>query len=107
LLESISTAFAGQTVNGRVIEGDYFNDVMKSIQQVAGGSSTFGTVARWPAALQAYLSDPDQGGIRHGRQLHFEGLEPHEAALFCNFVRSYISYLLAEYERLNLPPTVL
>ena len=101
LLESISTAFAGQTVSGRVIGGDYFNDVMKSILQAAGGSSTLGTVARWLTALQAYLSGPDQGGIRHGRQLHLDGLQPHEAALFCNLVRSYISYLLAEYERLS------
>ncbi len=100
LLESISTAFAGLTVNGRKIEGDYFNAVVKNIQQ-AGGGSTLGTVARWLAALQSYLSGTDQGGIRHGRQLHLEGLQPHEAVLFFNLTRSYISYLLAEYERLT------
>lgn len=100
LLESISTAFAGQTINGRKIEGEYFNAVVKDIQQAAG-SSTLGTVARWLAALQAYLSGPDQGGIRHGRQLHIEGLQRHDAILFCNLTRSYISYLLAEYERLT------
>lgn len=102
LLESVSTAFAGLTVNGRRIEGDYFNAVVKNIQQAAGGS-TLGTVARWLAALQAYLSGPDQAGIRHGRRLHLEGLQPHDAVLFCNLTRSYISYLLAEYERLTSP----
>jgi hypothetical protein len=100
LLESVSTAFAGLTMNGRKIEGDYFNAVVKNIQQADGGS-TLGTVARWLAALQAYLSGPNQGGIRHGRQLHLKGLQPHEAVLFCNLTRSYISYLLAEYERLT------
>jgi hypothetical protein len=101
LLESISTAFAGLTINGRVIGGDYFNEVMKGVQQAVGGSSTLGTVARWLTALQSYLSGPDQGGIRHGRQLHLEGLQPHEAVLFCNLTRSYISYLLSEYERIT------
>ena len=100
LLESVSTAFAGLTVNGRIIDGDYFNAVVKDIQRAAG-ASTLGTVARWLASLQAYLSGPDQGGIRHGRQLHLEGLQPHDAILFCNLTRSYISYLLAEYELLT------
>lgn len=105
LLESISTAFAGLTINGRVVGGDYFNEVIKGIQQAAGGTSTLGTVARWLAALQSYLSGPDQGGIRHGRQLHLEGLQPHEAILFCNLTRSYISYLLSEYERVTSTAT--
>jgi len=74
--------------------------VVKDIQHAAG-ASTLGTVARWLASLQAYLSGPDQGGIRHGRQLHLEGLQPHDAVLFCNLTRSYISYLLAEYEHLT------
>jgi hypothetical protein len=100
LLESVSTAFAGLVVNERKIEGAYFNAVAKSIQQ-ADGVGTLGTVARWLTALQAYLSGPDQGGIRHGRQLHLEGLQHHEAVLFYNLTRSYISYLLAEYERLT------
>lgn len=100
LLESVSTAFAGLSVKGRIIEGEYFNTVVKSIQQADSGS-TLGTVARWLAALQAFLSGPNQGGIRHGRQLHLEGLRPHEAALFCNLTRSYISYLLAEYQQLT------
>ncbi len=100
LLESVSTAFAGVTMYGRKIEGDYFNVVMKNIQQAAG-TNTLGTIARWLVALQGYLSGTDQGGIRHGRQLHLEGLQAHDAALFCNLTRSYISYLLAEYERLT------
>ncbi|HKD81210.1 MAG TPA: hypothetical protein VKH81_16055 [Candidatus Angelobacter sp.] len=102
LLESISTAFSGLTLNGRKIEGDYFNPVIKEISQAASGC-LLGGVARWLAALQAYLSGPDEGGIRHGRHLLLEGLQPHEAVLLVNLARSYISYLLAEYERLTAP----
>ena len=42
------------------------------------------------------------GGIRHGLDLN-EGLliGPHEARLFCNLIRSYVSYLLGEHERLQ------
>ncbi len=99
LLESVSTAFAGLEVNGSKIKGEYLNTILKDLQQATGGSSTFGTVARWVAGLQTYLSGPDQGGIRHGRQLHLDGFQLHEAVLFVNLTRSYISYLLAEYER--------
>jgi hypothetical protein len=102
LLESIATAFSGLVINERQIEGEYFNDVMKSVQRAAP-DALLGTVARWLTALQAYLSGPAQGGIRHGRQLHLEGLRNHDAALLFNLTRSYISYLLAEYERLNGP----
>jgi len=100
LLESVSTAFSGVIIGEHKIEGDYFNVVAKSIQGAAGGSM-LGTVARWLTALQAYLSGPDQAGIRHGRHLHLEGLYPHEAVLLCNLTRSYVAYLLAEYERLT------
>jgi Sulfatase len=47
LLESVSTAFAGLTVNGRKIEGDL---------QQANCGSTLRAVARWLVALQSYLS---------------------------------------------------
>ena len=73
---------------------------MKDIQHAAG-ASTLGIVARWLAGLQAHLSGPDKGGIRHGRQLLLEGLQLHDAVLFCNLTRSYISYLLAEYEQIT------
>lgn len=43
----------------------------------------------WPAA------------VRHGRDRQ-EGVQitPNEARLFCNLIRSYVSFLLCEHERM-------
>jgi len=98
LLESIVPSFAGLEVDGETVKGAYFNEVTKSLKKLSGDAAVLGVVARWLDALQAYLSGPEEGGIRHGRALHMEGLKKHEAELFCNLTRSYIAYLLAEYK---------
>lgn len=103
LLESISTSFRGLAINGTQITGDYFNDVMKAVKKASDGT-LLSNAARWVMDLQFYLSDTTGGGIRHGRELHLEGLQLHEAELLCNLTRSYISYLLAEYEHLASTP---
>jgi hypothetical protein len=100
LLESIML-FAGCKVNGQEIAGTYFNEVAKQLKRAAGDTAILGAVARWLEALQSYLSGPGEAGIRHGRHLHLEGLKRHEAELFCNLTRSYISYLLSEYEAIT------
>jgi hypothetical protein len=42
------------------------------------------------------------GGIRHGADLSAGiAVQPNEARLFCNLIRSYISYLIAQHERLS------
>ena len=53
-------------------------------------------------SVHGYLSSPTGGGVRHGLDLS-KGVElgPNEARLFCNLIRSYLSFLLAEHERLN------
>jgi hypothetical protein len=101
LLESITLSFSGTTLNGQPVAGSYFNEVAKSLKRNAGDAAVMGAVSRWLEALQSYLSGPGEAGIRHGRHLHMEGLKRHEAELFCNLTRSYISYLLAEYEMLT------
>lgn len=52
--------------------------------------------------MHGYLSSPKGGGVRHGIDLN-EGvqLDLHEARLFCNLTRSYISFLLAEYKAIS------
>lgn len=100
LLESMMLLFAGRTMNGHQITGTYFNEVTKHLKRAAGDTAVMGAVGRWLDALQSYLSGPGEAGIRHGRHLHLEGLKRHEAELFCNLTRSYISYLLSEYESL-------
>lgn len=101
LLESIMLSLSGCKLNGEEISGSYFNEVVKSLKRLAGGFAVIGAVARWLEALQSYLSGPEEAGIRHGRRLHMEGLKKHEAELFCNLARSYISYLLSEFELLT------
>lgn len=101
LLESIMLSFPGCHLNGQEISGTYFNEVARSLKRAAGDAPVMGAVVRWLEALQSYLSGPGEAGIRHGRHLHLEGLKKHEAELFCNLTRSYISYLLSEYELLT------
>ena len=52
--------------------------------------------------LHGYLSSPTGGGVRHGVDLN-EGLELGivEARLYCNLIRSYLTFLIAEHERLQ------
>ncbi|MBD2244151.1 hypothetical protein [Nostoc sp. FACHB-888] len=51
--------------------------------------------------LHGYHSSPTGGGSRHGLDLK-EGkpMTLSEGRLFCNLIRSYISFLLTEYEGL-------
>lgn len=43
------------------------------------------------------------GGVRHGTDPKAAvTVGQNEARLFCNLIRSYINYLIAEYERLML-----
>ena len=52
--------------------------------------------------LHGYLSSPTGGGVRHGVDLN-EGMEfgITEARLYCNLIRSYLTFLIAEHERLH------
>ena len=104
LLESIVLSFSGCKLNGQEITGSYFNEIVKSLRRLAEDSVPLGAISRWLETLQSYLSGPKEAGIRHGRQLHMEGLKKHEAELFCNLARSYITYLLSEYEVLTTDP---
>lgn len=100
LLETVSTAFTDlETECGRV-EGKYFNEIVRELRRLYSGT-TLAQVTHWVTALHGYLSSPTGGGIRHGLDLR-EGIaiNLNEAYLFCNLIRSYLSFLVAEYERL-------
>ena len=102
LLETVSTAFKGIETGSGTIEGKYFNRIVGELRQIAPGT-TLDRALEWASAVHGYLSSPTGGAVRHGVDLR-EGLElsENEARLFCNLVRSFLSYLLAEYERLAL-----
>ena len=101
LLETVSTAFRGAETGTGTVEGKYFNQIVRELRR-GNTDTTLNRVLSWVESLHGYLSSPTGGGIRHGLDLD-EGvlISEREARLFCNLIRSYLSFLLAEYERLS------
>ena len=82
------------------IEGKYFNQIVRDLRAKRTGT-TLERVLDWITAMHGYLSSPTGGGARHGTDLgRGVYLDISEARLFCTLTRSYISFLLAEYESL-------
>jgi hypothetical protein len=101
LLETVSTLFEGLTVGNATVEGKYFNKIAADLKKHQKGK-TFEQVLNWATALHGYLSAPKGGGVRHGANLKAGvTMQANEARLFCNLIRSYIDFLLAEYDRLK------
>ena len=101
LLETVTTAFRGLETATGTIEGKYFNQIARELQQ-AGKGTVLDRVVEWMMSLHGYLSSPTGGGIRHGLDLN-EGIVIgcNESRLFCNLIRSYLHFLLVEHERLS------
>ncbi len=100
LLETIATAFRGLQTDTGTIAGKYFNQIAKDLR-AANRGGTLDRVLEWATAVHGYLSSPTGGGVRHGLDLN-EGVPigDSEARLFCNLIRSYLSFLIVEHERL-------
>jgi len=100
LIESVSTAFAASEIEGRVIEGGYFNEIAGRLRRAAPGTP-LAFALRGAETLQSWLSDPAGGGLRHG--LAFERTAPMtqtEARLYLNLTLSYLDLMLREHERI-------
>jgi hypothetical protein len=104
LLETVATAFRGLDTGVDKVEGRYFNQIVKELRRGKPGT-TLDRVLDWLTALHGYLSSPSGGGVRHGLDLD-EGVQisENEARLFCNLIRSYLSFLLIEHEQLARRP---
>jgi hypothetical protein len=101
LLESVSTAFQGLDTGSGTIQGKYFNKIADDLRRHHKGK-ILEQVLSWVTTLHGFLSSPTGGGIRHGTDLKKAiAIQPKEARLFCNLIRSYISCLMAEHERLS------
>lgn len=100
LLETVATAFRGLDTQAGSIEGQYFNQIVRELREANRGG-TFDRVLQWAMGVHGYLSSPTGGGVRHGLDLN-EGVQitENEARLFCNLIRSYVSFLLVEHERM-------
>ncbi len=104
LLETVSTAFQGLSVGENTIQGNYFNKIVGDLRKHTRGT-TLDQILSWAMNLHGYLSSPTGGGIRHGTDLRAGvAAQPDEARLYCNLIRSYITYLLTEHERLSRTP---
>jgi hypothetical protein len=101
LLETVSTAFQGIPVGDGTIQGKYFNKIADELSHHRKGQVAEQAIG-WMKALHGYLSSPTGGGVRHGATLSADTeLSAHEARLFCNLIRSYLHFLLDEYESLK------
>ena len=100
LLESVATAFRGLDTEGGQIGGGYFNQIVRELRQ-ADARPALDQALSWLSTMHGYLSAPAGGAVRHGLDLN-RGVEiaHSEARLYCNLTRSYLSFLLAEHERL-------
>jgi hypothetical protein len=101
LLETVSTAFKGLETHAGTIQGKYFNKIAEDLRKHYKGQ-TLDQVLAWVTTLHGYLSSPTGGGIRHGADVK-QGIvtHPNEARLYCNLIRSYISFLMVEHERVT------
>lgn len=98
LLEAVSTVFEGIRVGDSTIQGKYFNKIADELRSHRKGQVAEQAIG-WIKTLHGYLSSPTGGGVRHGGTLSSAAeMSAHEARLFCNLIRSYLSFLLDEYE---------
>ena len=96
---TVSTAFRDEST----VTGKYFNEIVKELQ-TAGKGTAQAQILQWMKALHGHLSSPTGGGVRHGIDLKAGvAIEPHEARLYCNLIRSYITFLIEEHERRTSP----
>jgi len=102
-LETVSTVFKGETVAGDSITGHYFSKIIKELHRSGTGHRK--RILTWMTDLYGYLSSPSGGGIRHGVDLR-EGrdIEINEARLYCNLIRSYLTFLMDEHASLHTDP---
>lgn len=99
LLESITTAFRGLGADTTTIQGKYFGPIIAELKRQQRGRAQ-DNILTWMTTLHGYLSSPTGGGVRHGTDLK-EGIaiQLHEARLYCNLTRSYLTFLLEEHEQ--------
>ena len=100
LLETISTAFRSEEILDGSIQGLYFNKIIGELRQRQHGHQK--QILGWMMTLHGYLSSPTGGGVRHGVDLNDgQELPINEARLCCNLIRSYLTFLISEHERLR------
>jgi hypothetical protein len=100
-LETVATGFRGVSLEDGSVQGRYFNKIIAEMRSNSRGK-TLDQIFGWMQTLHGFLSSPTGGGIRHGVDLR-DGIavQAGEARLFCNLIKSYITFLITEHERLS------
>lgn len=101
LLETIATAFRDLPTADGTVQGKYFNKIVGKLRAGSRGMHQEQIIG-WMLTLHGFLSAPSGGGVRHGLDLASgEPADIDEARLYCNLIRSYISYLITAHARLT------
>ena len=101
MLESVATLFQGLPFGDDSIAGKYFNVIADELRAASKGQ-VMNLSLTHAKILHGYLSSPTGGGVRHGTNLQKSVvLTENEARLFCNLIRSYITYLLNEHKAIK------
>lgn len=100
VLETVATAFRGVNLDSGTIQGLYFNKIIRELRQRGRGHQT--KILEWMMELHGYLSSPTGGGVRCGIDVK-DGvsLEIEEAHFYCNLIRSYTIFLMAQHDRIS------
>jgi len=94
LLETVFTAFRGLPIAAATVQAKYFNKIAEELKRDSSNPHLQQVLA-WITALHGYLSSPTGGGVRHGTDIAATvRLEANDALLYCNLVRSYITFLI-------------
>jgi hypothetical protein len=101
LLETVSTAFRGLDAGSGTIEEKYFNRIAGELRRQHRGQ-VLEQVVGWMTTLYGFLSSPTGGRVRHGADITNTAEMPRgDAELYCNLIRSYLGYLMAEHDRIS------
>ncbi len=102
LLETITTAFRNPEILEGSVQDRYFNEIIRRLRREHRHHDQ---IFRWMLSLHGYLSSPTGGGIRHGVDVK-EGLPItlNDARLFCNLIRSYVTFLIFEHDDFSRQP---
>lgn len=101
LLETVSTAFRGLNAGSGTIHQDYFNRIAKELRRQHKGMP-LDQVLGWITMLHHFLSSTGGGGVRHGADIASAAeMQKGDAELYCNLIRSYIGFLMAEHDRMT------
>jgi hypothetical protein len=104
VIESLLVAFRGLTIDGKMVEGSYFNEIVKSLRR-RDLDPMFKMVLEIATRVHGQLSDPATGGIRHGRDPALEPTSQDDGQFLVAQARAIAYYICSQYQRASgLPP---